>query len=696
MRGHSAPRGNAASDSGQWRIGVDVGGTFTDLALMDGSGAVEVVKVPSFREDPARGVLEALAVAAGRREITVEALLGNCEIFVHGSTVATNTVLEGKGARVGLLTTKGFRDTLEIRRGIRPDPWKHREAYPEVLVPRFLRQPVGGRIDRDGAEQESLSRSDISAALAIFKARGVEAVAVGLFNSFLSAAHELKTRDAINDQWDLPWISLSSEVSPVIGEYERTSTAVVNAYIAPRTITYLNALAKELAAKGLRYDMLLMQNNAGMATLLQLAQRPATLLLSGPAAAVGALEFFSQVAGSTNLISMEIGGTSCDITLMAEGRVDLTDSLSIGGYELALPSVDVQTIGAGGGTIAGVDVGGLLFVGPAGAGSDPGPACFGRGGDRPTVTDAQVVLGRLGPGTFADGTIFIDQERARLAVAEHVGDILQLQPEEAAAGIIRLLEQKLLQALQAISSQRGCDPRRFTLVAAGGAGALHGASVARLLGCKQVFVPKLAGGFCAMGMLNSDLRQDYMKVVFADVDCIDPGEVHSIWDDLAAEAGETLAKCGLTEGQFGYERSVDMRYRGQQWDVTVPLGARFIAADVRARFEREHERLFGHIQPQGSLELTKVRLAGFGRIARANRPAAAEADRQSEPTGHRNVWIDEKTGWEKVPIYSGASLLSGHSIAGPAIIEEMTTTILLGHGDRLEVLATGDYIIHVG
>lgn len=691
-----SPSPAGSRGAGGWRIGVDVGGTFTDLVLIEPDGAVSVSKVPSVPSDPGAGVLATLEAAAAARGMAVGDLLAGCTVFVHGSTVATNTVLERKGAQVGMLTTKGFRDSLEIRRGIRPDPWRHREPYSEVLVPRHLRRPVEERIDRNGREEVPLREEDVAEAAALFRAAGVESVAIALFNSFLNPEHERQARDALLRTWDMPWVSLSSAISPTMGEYERSSTAVVNAYIAPRTVGYLQRLAEELAIRGLRQEMLLMQNNAGTATVRQLADRPSTLLLSGPAAAVGALEFYRAAAGTDDLISMEIGGTSCDIAMMAGGKVGLTDALSIDGYDLTLPSVDVHTIGAGGGTIAGVDAGGLLYAGPAGAGAVPGPACYGRGGTLPTATDAQVVLGRLAPGAFAGGSITIDGGPARRAVEEHIGERLGLSAEDAAAGVIRLLEQKLLQGVQRISSERGHDPRRFTLVACGGAGPLHGASVARRLGCARVFVPKLAGAFCALGLLNSDLRQDYVRVLFADLDRADVAALDAAWAAMREEAAATLADCGLVDASCGYERAADLRYRGQQWDVTVPVGDRFDAAEVRRHFEDEHERLFGHIQPEGTIEITKLRLSGIGRVERA-RPAFAERSERAPPApaATRPVWLDETNGWREVPVFAHRDLRPGHALPGPLIVDEATTTILVGVNDRLEILSSGDYLIHV-
>ncbi|MBL6598558.1 MAG: hydantoinase/oxoprolinase family protein, partial [Alphaproteobacteria bacterium] len=430
-----------------WRIGIDVGGTFTDLMLADDAGVTHVAKVPSVPSDPSRGVIAALERLAQDLDTTVGAVLSGCALFVHGSTVATNTMLEGKGAKVGLLTTAGFRDALEIRRGLREDQWNHREPYAPVLVPRHRRLGIGGRIDSDGSEHAPLVTSDIDDALETFKAEGVEAIAVALFNSFVNPDHEAAVEAAIRERWDGEWISRSAALSPMMGEYERTSTAVVNATLSPRIVAYLRRLDTELRELGLPRPILLVQSNGGAISVDQVAPRPVNLLLSGPAAAVGALHHYRRAIDTEvgdgddagNLISMEIGGTSCDVLLMSNGTVATKDDLMIAGYHVSTPSIDIHTIGAGGGTIAGVDAAGMLFVGPKGAGADPGPACYGLGGTEPTITDAQLVLGRLRAGAYEGSGLTLDLDAARQAIAAKVAEPLGLDIEEAAAGIIALL-----------------------------------------------------------------------------------------------------------------------------------------------------------------------------------------------------------------------------------------------------------------
>ena len=417
--------------AGPWRIGVDVGGTFTDLVLADDHGDTWVAKVPSVPADPSRGVHAALARVAVEAGLPLDEVLRDCSLFVHGSTVATNTMLEGTGAAVGLIGTDGFRDTLEIRRGLREDQWNHRAPYAPVMVPRYLRTTLGGRIDADGTEHAPLDLSGLGEILDRFDSHGVEAVAIALMNSFVDDAHEQAAAEAVREQWDGDWVTASAAVSPLMGEYERTSTAVVNASLSPKIVSYLQSLNDELAAAGLRHSILLVQSNGGAASVDQLSERPVNLLLSGPAAAVGALNLYREavdtaLAGSVetpdgavthaaaqpgNLISMEIGGTSCDVLLMSGGEVDTRDEIMIAGYHVSTPAIDIHTIGAGGGTIAGVDEAGLLYVGPQGAGAVPGPACYGSGGELPTVTDAQLVLGRLRPGKSTGGTLDLGHRR---------------------------------------------------------------------------------------------------------------------------------------------------------------------------------------------------------------------------------------------------------------------------------------------
>jgi N-methylhydantoinase A/oxoprolinase/acetone carboxylase beta subunit/N-methylhydantoinase B/oxoprolinase/acetone carboxylase alpha subunit len=689
-----------------WRLGIDVGGTFTDLVLTDSAGAGVVVKVLSVPEDPSRGVVASLERLARELGCSVREVLGKCALFVHGSTVATNRMIEGKGAKVGLLTTEGFRDVLEIRRGLREDQWNHRKPYAPVLVPRHLRKGVRGRMDKDGSEHAPLVLGDIDAALADFEGEGVEAVAVAFFNSFLDDRHEQASAAYIRSRRNDAWVTTSAGLTPMMGEYERTSTAVVNAALAPGIITYLRRLDQRLRELGLEKPMLLVQSNGGAISVEQVAPRPVNLLLSGPAAAVGALNYYraaidaagTPVEDAGNLISMEIGGTSCDVLLMSRGEVAMKDDLMIAGYHVSTPAIDIHTIGAGGGTIAGVDSAGMLFVGPEGAGANPGPACYGLGGTEPAVTDAQLVLGRLKAGTYAGSGLTLDLEKARDAIDTRVARPLGLTVEEAAAGIIRVLEQNLLQAVEYISIERGYAPRRFTLVAAGGAGPMHGASVARGLGCLRLYVPRDAGALCAIGMLHADVRQDFQRFLKGRLDEIAPDRIDAEIARLIEQATAAMRVEGFQSEDVALERAIDLHYRGQLWSVRVPLAAGpFDAAEARRSFEAEYQRLYGHVQSDGGIVAASLRVAAR---AKTGTPRARSADAGNmlvEPARAltRNVWHDGH-GWIDTAVWEGASLHPGARITGPAVIEERTTTVLLGPCDRLVVDATGNFMIEVG
>ena len=679
-----------------WRIGVDVGGTFTDMVLRDAAGAVRIYKTPSVPADPSEGVLGVLRLAAQQLDLPLSALLRDCALFVHGSTVATNTILEKKGARVGMLTTEGFRDSLEIRRGIRDNQWDHRTPFPEVLVPRYLRQPVRGRIDGDGRELVPLRAEDIDAAARVFAAEGVESVAVCLFNSFLDGAHERAAGERLATSWAGKWISLSSDVMPTMGEYERGSTAVVNAYVAPKVTSYLRALDEQLRQLGLPRPLLLLQSNGGAVSVAQVAARPVMLVLSGPAAGVGALKGCAAPGEPANLISMEIGGTSCDVMVMARGDVPVADELVIDGYHLTTPSVEIHTVGAGGGTVAWVDDAGLLHVGPRGAGARPGPAAYGLGGEEPTVTDAQLVLGRLRPGPLAGGAVTLDGALARRAIENRLAKPLGLSVEAAAAGVIRLLEQNLLHAVERLSIERGHNPATFTLVAAGGAGPMHGTAVARALGCRRTLLPRAAGAFCALGMLQSDVRQDYLQVFLADLDKVDTVQLAAGFTQLEARAREALGGDGFSGDGVAIEREMDLRYDGQQWPVRVAIAAAFDATAARQAFEAEHQRLFGHIQPGGRIDITALRVVGRGRLDWT--PPAARPAQTAPPIPRetRKVWIDPAHGWRDLPVYDGADLRPGCRMEGPLLIEERTMTAFVGPRDVLEVDVRDDFLIHVG
>lgn len=677
-----------------WRIGIDIGGTFTDVVAIDANGRIEGLKSPSRPDDPTAGVMSALDALARRLDVPKKQLLGGCSMLVHGSTIATNTVLEGKGARVGLLTTKGFRDTLELRRGIREEPWNHRPAFPQVLVPRRWRLPVGGRIDKDGLELTALDESDVKAGSAAFKSAGVECIAVSFLHSYANGAHERRAMEILMADWDPDAIFCSHEISPYAGEYGRTSSTVLAAYVSRRVVPYLRSLEGILRQNGLFAPLLLIQSNGGIASVDEIARNPACLLLSGPAAQVGALKYVAATAGTDNLISLEMGGTSCDLALMEGGRVHSTDRIDIAGYLALVPSVDIHSVSAGGGSIARLDAGGMVTLGPDGAGSTPGPVCYRRGGENPTNTDAHLVLGRLAPGPFAGGTLDLDDQAARQALQRVYGDTIGLAPEAAALGIVELMDQNLRHAVEHVSAERGFDVRNFTLVAVGGAGALHASSVARSLGCSTVYIPRLAGVFCAFGMLNSDVRLDEVRTLRRPFNQSALEDLERIAHELEIGLRARLMLYGETGSHPLFSRHIDLNYLDQQSQLSVEWTNNNIESIIAA-YEERYSLLYGHAHKHSPLMTCALRVSGSRRFPGITIQEVSGRDYTPSASGQRRIIISRDTGAVDVNVYDGATLKPGARLVGPAVINDATTTVFIGKGDKLEVDGSNNLVVRV-
>jgi N-methylhydantoinase A len=679
-----------------WRIGVDIGGTFTDMVLVDQSGAMKVAKHLSTPHDPSLAVIAVLEEMAADLGMSCRELLQGCDHFVHASTVATNIVLERSADPVGMLVTKGFRDSIAIRRGIRPNPWAHRKPFPPVLSPRYLRLPVAGRIDRHGQEIEPLSEEDVNAAVAEFRREQVRSIAICLYNSYLNPEHELRAAEIIGREYPDALVTLSSRVAPIMGEYERSSTAVLNAFIAPILVSYLKLLAEELKRRGLDTPILLVQNNGGSLSIENVEHRPVSLLLSGPAAAAGALSLYTAAVKSPDLLSMEIGGTSCDVMLITKAGYTTTPAFELGGYHVAMPSIQIHSIGAGGGTIAGVDRSGMLFVGPRGAGAEPGPAAYGRGGEEPTLTDAQLVLGRLKEGRLA-GNIKLDAELAKRSIETKVARPLGLSTSEAAIGILKLVEQELLHAAQKITAEQGYDPRRFILVAVGGAGPMHGASIGRKLSAAAVYVPRLAGTFCALGMLNAPIRHEFMRAFTGIFQSALVTSLHDLLGELEAEARGQLRADGFDEQEIKVLWELDLRHPGQVGTIRVEIPHGFSADSdletVTTTFLAAHERIYGHADRSATLEVANARVVGIGKLPAINLASSWLRKGQPTPSGRRDVYFEGASDFIATDVYRGLDLWPGASFRGPAIVEEPTMTAVVGPRDVCSVDGLGNYLI---
>ncbi len=682
-----------------YRIGVDVGGTFTDLVVADAAGRlICLVKAPSQPQNPDRGVLRALERAAAALGMDAGSLLGGCGRFVHGSTVATNALLTRQGAKVGLLVTRGFRDSLSFRRGIRDHVWDHRAPNPPVLAERHLRLPVGGRIDRDGAEFAPLEEADVRAAAEEFAREGVEAAAVCFFNSYLNGAHEERAGGILRGLLPEVPVVLSSRVAPIMGEYERSSTAAVNAYIAPRTMAYLERLEETLRGMGYPGPFLLMQSNGGMATVEHCRFLPAALVLSGPAAGAAAGGIYAAACGFRDAVFFDMGGTSADVTLLREGRPGMVDQSVVGGYHVSLPAVEVHTIGTGGGTLAWVDAGGGLRVGPQSAGAEPGPASYGKGGSEPTVTDAHLLLGRLDPRGLLDGELPLSAELAEEAIWRHAAGPLGMEVKEAAAGIIRIANRQMAGAVQTICARHGADPRRMALIAGGGAGGLSASAVARICGMATVIVPREAAGACAVGMVGNAVRYDRLKsrqfrLAEMDAESLN-GELAALQEEIRAE----IKGARDDPGRFAYTLAIDMRYPGQAWHLTVevePPLADDAPETIAKRFHALHEETYGHHRPAEPVEVTGFRVRAEEPEEALSFDVPAPRGGASAPRARRAVYFEATESWEETPVYQGADLEPDARIEGPAVVEETTTTVLVEPGDVLQSGGGGAFVIEL-
>lgn len=686
----------ASADGSSLRISIDAGGTFTDVAMLDANERLTFVKVPSTPERPAEGVFNGLSKAAAQQGVSTAQLLGSLHSLVLGTTVATNMLVEHRGSPTALLCTEGFRDTLAIRRGLRRNVWDFRSPHPPELVARSRRIGVRERVGADGSIVVSLAAGDVLETVGHLRDTGVEAVAICLFNGFRNGAHEQELKEAVQRELPGAFVSVSSELLPIMGEYERTSTTVVNAYIGPKTSRYLTEVGVELRQRGMRGTTWVMQNSGGIVSIEACARRPVGAALSGPAAGAAAANLYTKYLGLPNVVLFDMGGTSTDITLTRDGRATMVDCLEIEGYHIALPSVGIKTIGTGGGTIGWVGPGGLLRVGPRGVGSEPGPAAYGKGGTEPSVTDANLVLGRLNPENFLGGEVRLDPALARQAIEERICRGTGLDVERAAAAIVRLGNQNMTNAIRLAAVELGQDLRKFALVAAGGAAGLHASALARELRIPRVYIPREAAVCCAVGMLQTDVRHDYEQTYFCSLQTVAVDDLNRRFSAMIANADADLHAGGIERPDIVFETSIELRYSLQQWQigvaVKVPLSDVDLA-DMGRRFHLRHEELYGHHDPGGTVELVKLRVVGIGVSPKMSQAAAQPTTtRRPAPDRTRPVYLAEH-GTGSIAIYAGSGLRPGDVVSGPALIEEPTTTILLQRGDTVRVDRYDNYLL---
>ena len=661
---------------------------------MDERGALTIAKCASTPPDPSEGLVTGLGLLAAELGTDLHGLLAQTDSIVHGTTVATNALLERKGAKVGLLTTEGHRDVIEMREGLKDDRYNLRMAPPVPLVPRARRLGVRERLRFDGTVAIPLSARSLGVGIAALAKARVEAVAVCYLHSYRNPRHEKLTGRALARRLPGAYVSLSAEVLPQIKEYERVWTTVVNAYVGPALARYLASLAARLASQGYRGDVLIMQSHGGVAPVRESTRLAAGAVLSGPAGGVAAGRYSARLLGEASLITFDMGGTSTDIALLQGGEPQLTGEKTVGVAKIALPAIDIHTLGAGGGSVAWVDAGRILHVGPESAGAAPGPAGYGKGGARATVTDANLVLGFLDPGNFLGGRIGLDARAARAAV-EIIATQLGTTPLQAAEGIARVVNTNMAEGIKIVSVRRGVDPRQFALVAFGGAAGLHVTEVARLLEIQRVVVPSVAAVLSAWGMLATDLRYELVRSHVSEVGRMTAAGLRKLFAALEREGRKRLAHF---DGAISVRRALDMRYGEQIFEIQVDLdGVDLQAADlmdqVADRFHRRHEELYAYSAAGQEVVIVNARVAVVGALPVLPAGAGAAERGSATAAARRRVWLGD---WVEVPVHRMDALAVGQEVKGPAIFESATTTVLVREGERVAVTRHGWLDIRLG
>lgn len=669
-------------------LGIDVGGTFTDLFYLDeASGRVQISKASTTAGNLSAGLFNAMEnISISARDV---------DLFIHGTTIATNALIERKGARCGMIVTAGFRDVLELGRRERPNPYGM-YGLQNPLIPRNLRLEVQERMDFRGEVVESLDEEGVRAAGRILHASGVQAVVVCFLHSYANPAHERRAKEillAVNPDWI---VNTSSDLLPEYYEFERFSTAAVHTFVQPMVQTYVGKLKDELGRAGYARDVLFVQSNGGVMSSASACERPANLALSGPAAGVTAASFLARMAGFENVISADMGGTSFDVCLIPAGRPRTTEETAIAfRLPLRVSMIDVNTVGAGGGSIASIDRGGILQVGPESAGAFPGPAAYGRGGTRPTVTDANLVLGRINPDFVLGGErgMRMNRDAAADAIQRDIGRPLGLSVEEAASAIIRVANNNMAGRIRVVSVERGYDPRDFALVAFGGAGPLHGAALMRDVGVGRCLVPYYPGVLCALGSAAADVRHDFVRTVLRNLEELDFADFRAQVDASVEEGTNLIRSEAIPIEEIEVLLDADMAYEGQRHNIRVSLPTELTAASVAKRFREAYAKEYGKPIEGLGIRLTTLRVTVIGLRRKLDVAAWVSPGGSLEEarTGARRVYFDDR--FHDTPVYSRRALAAGTTLAGPAIVEQEDCTTVIEPGIRAGVDHMGNLIL---
>ncbi|MCB6178266.1 hydantoinase/oxoprolinase family protein [Rhodobacter sp. Har01] len=685
----------------EYRLGIDAGGTFTDFVLADREGQVRLYKALSTPQDPTLAIRNGLALIAEDLGVPAEQVVSNCDLCINGTTVGLNALIQHKGAKAGLICTAGHEDSLEIRLGHKEDGYRYDPEYPPatMLVPRYLRKGIRERILSDGSIREPLNEDDVRAACEAFKAEGVETVAISFVWSVLHPAHEARAGQIVREMMPGVILTLGSELYPQVREYTRTSTAVVNAYLAPIMKRYVAAVDAYFQGLGAKQPVRYYQSNGGLAIGQAMTDRSVYAINSGPASAPAAGLYVCEPFGKTDVITVDMGGTSFDITLTKDGSTNINKNIDFLRYRIGVPMIQVETLGAGGGSIGWIDEMGLMQMGPQSAGSDPGPACYGQGGKLPTVSDANIVLGYLNPDGLVGGRLPLDAGKAREAVKTHLADPLGMSVERAAYGMFTIVNANMVNGIRRVTVERGYDPRDFVLVGAGGATAAHITALADAMGIDTIVLPKLASGLCAFGQIISDVKYNYMATAPLRLDnAAAYARIDELFGQIEAQGMAHLKTDGFHKKDTRTQRSLDMRYVGQVHECTVEIDtfkvdAKSIAKVIEA-FHRRHEQLYTYAEPHSTVEVVNIESTVYGLVDKPERMIIGHgATPEKALKGHRDAVFSADGKRVKTPIYDGTPLGAGATIKGPAVIEEVTTTIVIEPGWTARLNESGSYLI---
>ncbi len=684
-----------------YRLGVDAGGTFTDFVLADDKGNVYLFKSTSTPEDGTLAIADGFAQIAEKLGRPMTDILAETELCVNGTTVGLNALIQHKGVKTGLICTQGHEDSLEIRLGHKEEGYRYDAEYPpaKILVDRHLRVPVRERVLADGSIRTPMHEEDVRAACELFKREGVKAVAISFLWSVANEAHERRAAEIVRQMLPDVYVSVGIEIFPQMREYTRTSTAVVNAYLGPVLQAYVDRIDQFFRDNGIKVPVRYFQSNGGMAARAVMISRAVNAINSGPASAPMAGAYVTQPLGLKNFITIDMGGTSFDITLTHDGKTNINKDIDFLRYRIGTPMIQVETLGAGGGSIAWIDQMGVLNMGPQSAGATPGPACYLRGGTQPTVTDANVALGYLNPEYLLGGRLPINAAASRQAIASHIAEPLGISVAKAAYGMFQIVNNNMVNGIRRVSIERGYDPRDFALIGAGGATGLHITALAQEIGCRTVLVPKLASGLCAFGQILSDVKYNYMAATPTRLDeRANLDKLEERFKTLENEAVTALLAEGITRDLIAFKRSLDMRYVGQVHECTVDIGDTVANATnlplIKQKFHDLHKQLFTYNEPDSLVEIVNIESTVYGKTALLPPQLLAKGGKPEAAIKTRRAMIFSTDGESTpTPVYDGEALGADDQVKGPAVIEEPTTTIVINPGWTARLDASGTYVI---